>query len=187
MNSVDRKSHPAAAFANQFLRVNIKTIEELHSARVLENFGNLGASRDELQHITVILDGSRAVLSSMAHLQGIFQHSDELLDLAIVQGMAGNAPTSGQSLQQVYPFIPLPVRGDLNPPLVLFNGNRELVSRKEVKCALRQAVVDFVQDSVLFCGIEISRELGQLLLPGWEVPRGRRIQDLVRAIKFIPV
>jgi hypothetical protein len=39
----------------------------------------------------------------------------------------------------------------------------------------------------LFCGIEISRELGQLLFPGWEVPRRRRIQDLMGAIKFIPV
>jgi hypothetical protein len=172
---VVRESHPAAAFADQFLRVNIKTIEELHSARVLEDFGNLRASRYELQHITVILDGSRAVLGSVAHLQGVFQHSNELLDLAIVQGVTGDAPGSGQSLQQVHPFIPLTVRGDLNPPLVLFNGDRELISRKEVKRALRQAVVDLVQDSILFCGIEISRELGQLLLPGWEVPRGRRI------------
>jgi hypothetical protein len=184
---VVRKSHPAAAFIDELLSVHIKTIEELHRARVLEDLGNLRACRNELQHITVILDGSRTVLSSVAHLQGVFQHGNELLDLAIVKGMARDTPASCQSLQQVHPLIPLPVRGDLNPPLILFNGNRELISRKEVKRALRQAVVDLVQDSVLFCSIEISRELGQFLLPGWKVSSGRRIQDLVRAIKFIPV
>lgn len=46
--SVVRESHPAAAFIDQILRVNIKTIEELHCARILEDFGNLCARRDEL-------------------------------------------------------------------------------------------------------------------------------------------
>lgn len=52
------KSYAATAVVDQFLRVNIKSIEELHGIRVFENLGHLCASRDKLQHVTVVLDRS---------------------------------------------------------------------------------------------------------------------------------
>jgi hypothetical protein len=62
------KSHAASAVMNQFLRVNIKNIEELHGIGIFENLGHLCTGRDELQHVTVILDRPRAVFGSMTHL-----------------------------------------------------------------------------------------------------------------------
>lgn len=94
---------------NHLLRVHIKTIEELHGAGILEDFRDLRSRGDKLKHVTVILDGSRAMLGGMAHLQGVFQNSDELLDLAVVQGVSGDTTSSGKSFQKVHPFIPLPV------------------------------------------------------------------------------
>jgi hypothetical protein len=87
----------------------------------------------------------------------------------------------------MHPLIPFTVRGDLDSPLILFQWNGELVSCKEVKGTLRKTIINFVQDSVLICGVKISGKLGQLLLPGREAPCSRNVQDLVRAIKFISV
>lgn len=64
----------------------------------------------------------------------------------------------------MHPLVPLAVRREFDWPLVLFQGNGELVSGKEIIATLRETVIDLVQDSVLLCGIDISRELGQLLL-----------------------
>ena len=172
---------------DQLLRVNIKNIEELHGASIFQDPRYLRSRRNELEHVTIVLDGPRTMLGSMAHLQGIFQHSNQLLDLTIVQSVPRNAPPGGQPLEKKDPFIPLPVRGDLDGPLVLLQGNGESVSCKEIKSTLGQTVIDMVEDAVLFCGIKISRELGQLLLPDGKISRRGWIQDLVRAIKFIPV
>lgn len=79
---------------DQFLRVNIETVEELHCIGVLEDLGNLRSCGNELEHITVILDGSGAVLGSVAHFQGVFQDSDQLLDLAVVESVARDATSS---------------------------------------------------------------------------------------------
>lgn len=123
----------------------------------------------------------------MAHLQGVLQDSDELLNLAVVQEMSGDAACGSQPLQEVYPLGPLAVRGDLDGSLVLLDGNTELVFCDEVIGTLGQAVVDLVEDAVLLAGIEVSRELGQLFILGCDSLWRRRLQELMRAIKFIPV
>lgn len=138
---------------NELLRINIKTIEELHGATVFQDPSYLRPGRDELEHVTIILDGPGTMLGSVTHLQRVLQHGDQLLDLAIVQGMPGDAAPGGQSLEKVDPFIPFPVRGDLNGPLVLLQRDRESVSCEKVKAALRQTLVDLVQDSVLLCSV----------------------------------
>lgn len=172
---------------DQLLRVNIKTIEELHGGSILQDPRDLRPGRNELEHVTIILDGPRAMLGSMAHLKRVLEHGDQLLDLAVVQGMPRDAAPGGQPLEKVDPFIPFSVRGDLHGPLVLLQRDRESVSGKKVKATLRQALVDLVQDPVLLCGVQVSRELGQLVLPGWEVARCGWIQNLMRAIKLVPV
>lgn len=156
----------AASLQNQFLGVNIKTIEKLHGARIPQDLRDLSSRRDELQHVAVILDWPRLVLGSMTHLQGVLQDSDELFNLAVVQEMSGDAACSSQPFQEVYPFSPLAVRGDLHGSFVLLDRNTELVLCNEVIGTLRQTVVDLVEDAVLLAGIEVSRELGKLFILG---------------------
>jgi hypothetical protein len=108
-SSVCESHTTATSIQDQLLGVNIKTIEELHGAGVLQDLGNLYPRRDKLQHVAVILDRSGLVLGSVAHLQGILQHGDELLDLAVVQEMSGNAACRSQALQEVHPLGPLAV------------------------------------------------------------------------------
>lgn len=177
----------ATSLQNQFLSVNIKTIEKLHGASIPQDLRDLRTRRNELQHIAVILDRPRLVLGSMTHLQGVLQDGDELLNLAVVQEMSRDAACSSQSFQEVYPFSPLAVRGDLDGSLVLFDRNTELVLCDEVIGTLGQTVVDLVEDSVLLAGIEVSRELGKLFILGCDGLWRRWLQELMWAIKFIPV
>lgn len=99
----------ATSFLNQFLSVNIKTIEKLHGTSIPKDLRDLCTRRNELQHVAVILDRPRLVLGSMTHLQGVLQDGDELLNLAVVQEVSRDAACSSQSFQKVYPFGPLAI------------------------------------------------------------------------------
>lgn len=169
--SVFDESHATSMLQNQFLCVNIKTVKERHSSRILQDFRNLRPRRDELKHITIILDWPGTVLGSMAHLQGVFQNSDQLFDLTIMQGVPWDATPGRESFEKVYPFVPFSIRRDLHSPFILFQGNGKCVFGKEVIRTLGEAVIDLVKNPVLLCGVQVSRELGQLFLPDSEIPR----------------
>lgn len=60
-------------------------------------------------YVAIVLQRSRLVLSRVPHLHRVFEDSDELFDLPVVQYSGRNPPFGGEPLQQVDPFCPLSV------------------------------------------------------------------------------
>lgn len=104
------KFHTAVtSVLDALLGFNIETIKGVHGIGILQDLGHLGASGNQLQHIPIILDGSGLMFGSMPHLQGVLQHGDELLDLAVIQDPGRDAALGGQPFQEIYPFSPLTI------------------------------------------------------------------------------
>ena len=70
-------------------------VQVFHGNGIFQNLCNLGSSRNKLEHISVILDGSGLVLGRMSHFQRILQHGDQLFDLSIIQHTSGNPALGG--------------------------------------------------------------------------------------------
>lgn len=88
-----------------------------------------------------------------------------------MQDIFGDAASGSEPLQEVHPLIPFTVRWNSDFPLILLQGSGEQISGKEGIGIIRQAVIHLVENPVLLCSVQVSRKLGQLHLPGLDIPR----------------
>jgi len=162
-------------------------VKTLHGWRILEDLGDLDARRDELKDIAVVLDWPTQVLGSVSHLERVLQNGGKLLNLSIKEDMSRNPALSGKGLQEEDPFGPLAIIRRLDGSHLLPERDRELVLGHEIESALRQAIVDPIQDNVLFLNVKVGWEVGKLpLLPGNNLLWGTW-KELMGAVKFITI
>jgi hypothetical protein len=99
----------------------------------------------------------------MSHLQTVLQNGNELFDLTVVKYASGNASLSRETLKQVHPLRPLTVARDSHWSLIGFDGDGKLVLGDKVVGTLRETIVDFGENVILFLGVEGDRKLWQIL------------------------
>lgn len=134
-------------------------VKVIHGRGILQDLGDLNASRNELKDVAVILERTTLVFGSVPHLQRVLEDSHKLLDLPIVQDSCGDSSLGGKTLEEINPFGPFSVLWPLDGAHVLGQGNGKLILGDEIESTLRQSIVDLAEDVVLLLDVKIGRQV----------------------------